>query len=53
MVDAHKRQPVQVRRTSSRATQREMLEFRKERQADQTDPVIYIRLADDSRYPQT
>jgi membrane fusion protein (multidrug efflux system) len=32
-------------------TQREMLDFRKERQADQTDPVIYIRLADDSRYP--
>ena len=31
-------------------TQREMLEFRKERQADQADPVIYIRLADDSRY---
>jgi membrane fusion protein, multidrug efflux system len=32
-------------------TQREMLEFRKERQADDVDPVIYIRLADDSRYP--
>jgi membrane fusion protein, multidrug efflux system len=31
-------------------TQREMLEFRKEQQAGPVDPVIYIRLADGSRY---
>jgi len=33
-------------------TQREMLDIRKERQADSVDPVIYIRLADGSRYAQ-
>jgi membrane fusion protein (multidrug efflux system) len=31
-------------------TQREMLEFRKEQQAGPVTPVIYIRLADGSRY---
>jgi membrane fusion protein (multidrug efflux system) len=31
-------------------TQREMLEFRKEQQAGPVEPVIYIRLADGSRY---
>jgi membrane fusion protein, multidrug efflux system len=31
-------------------TQREMLEFRKEQQAGPVSPVIYIRLADGSRY---
>jgi membrane fusion protein (multidrug efflux system) len=31
-------------------TQREMLEFRKEQQAGPVNPVIYIRLADGSRY---
>jgi membrane fusion protein (multidrug efflux system) len=33
-------------------TQREMLEIRKERQEAPVDPVIYIRLADGSRYAQ-
>jgi membrane fusion protein, multidrug efflux system len=34
-------------------TQREMLEFRKERQAGDADPIIYVRLADGSRYAHT
>lgn len=34
-------------------TQREMLEFRKDRQSDDAEPVIYVRLADGSRYAQT
>ena len=34
-------------------TQREMLEFRKDRQTDDAEPVIYVRLADGSRYAQT
>jgi membrane fusion protein (multidrug efflux system) len=33
-------------------TQREMLEIRKDRQEAPVDPVIYIRLADGSRYAQ-
>jgi len=34
-------------------TQREMLQFRKDRQSDDAEPVIYVRLADGSRYAQT
>ena len=34
-------------------TQREMLEFRKERQAGDVAPTIYVRLADGSRYSHT
>lgn len=34
-------------------TQREMLEFRKDRQTDDAEPVIYVRLADGSRYAKT
>jgi membrane fusion protein (multidrug efflux system) len=30
-----------------------MLEFRKDRQTDDAEPVIYVRLADGSRYAQT